>query len=73
MKQMIENWLRAKFVKLHGEGEANQADFYRCRSCGKLVTWNKIRNADLCCSGQVVPVNPTSLEKIKLFLLPWTI
>jgi hypothetical protein len=73
MKQMVETWLRKKFVELHGEGAPNQADFYRCQVCGRLVTWNKIRKADMCCSGRLVPVNPTPLEVAKVFLFPWTI
>jgi len=68
-----EAWLRKRFVALHGEGEAHQADFYRCYSCGRLTTWNKIRKADVCCQGRVVPTNPTAWETLRVFILPWTI
>jgi hypothetical protein len=70
MKQLIEGWLRKRFVKMHGEGAAHQADIYRCASCGKLVTWKKIRNADLCCQGHLNPTNPTMLEKFRLIAFP---
>jgi len=73
MKAWIERWLRKKFVQLHGEGEPHQADFYRCHVCGALVTWNKIRKADLCCDGRLVPVNPRRWEVVKVFLFPWAI
>ena len=66
MKQAIETMLRRRFVRLHGEGAAHQADVYRCQSCGRLITWNKIRQADVCCQGHVVPAQPTWLEKIRL-------
>jgi len=65
--------LRKLFVKFHGEGEAHQADLYRCITCGSLVTWNKIRSGELCCGGRVRPSNPTLLEKIQLLVAPWTI
>ncbi len=70
---ILEQWLRKRFVRLHGEGAANQADFYRCHTCGKLVTWNKIRKADVCCSGRVIPTNPTSWETVKVLCLPWMV
>ena len=70
---LAEKWLRRRFVALHGEGEPNQADFYRCHSCGALITWNKIRKADLCCAGRLVPTNPTVWETVKVFVLPWLV
>ena len=68
-----EAWLRKRFVALHGEGAENQADFYRCHNCGRLVTHNKIKVGNVCCAGRVVPTNPTAWETVKVFLLPWTI
>lgn len=65
--------LRKYFVKRHGEGAANQADFYRCMTCGKLHTWNKIRKGEVCCAHRLIPANPTWLETVRLFILPWTI
>jgi len=73
MKEFIETHLRKRFVRLHGEGEAHQADAYRCQTCGSLVTWNKIRSADLCCQGHVIPATPTWMETIRLLILPRTI
>lgn len=70
MKQAIESFLRRRFVSMHGEGEAHQADIYRCNSCGKLVTWKKIRNADLCCQGHLNPTNPSMWEKLRLIVFP---
>ena len=69
-----ETWLRKRFVALHGEGAPHQADFYRCITCGALVTHNKIRTGKrLCCQGRVCPTEPTVLETVRVFLLPWTI
>ena len=67
---VAEQWLRKRFVDLHGEGEAHQADFYRCNVCGHLRTWNMIRKADVCCQGRLVPTTPTWWEMAKVFLLP---
>ena len=66
-------WLRKRFVALHGEGEANQADFYRCQACGTLRTWKHIRAAKLCCQGRLVPAEPTAWETFKVFVLPWLV
>jgi hypothetical protein len=72
MFKKIEAALRRRFEKLHGTGENNQWDVYRCMSCGRLITWNRIRSGRICCSGRVVPTNPRLLETIRLFVLPWT-
>lgn len=66
MKNWLEAWLRKRFVKYHGEGEAHQADVYRCITCGNLITWKKIRTADLCCQGHVFPATPTWKETFRL-------
>jgi hypothetical protein len=68
----LEGIVRRWFVSKHGEGAGNQPDFYRCLTCGKLATWNKIRSGNMCCSSRIVPTNPTFLETLRLFLLPWT-
>ena len=68
-----ETWLRKRFVALHGEGEINQADFYRCQTCGKLRTWKHIREANLCCQGRLIPATPTAWETFKVFVLPWLV
>lgn len=73
MKELIESYCRKRFVRLHGEGEAHQADAYRCITCGRLVTWKKIRAADMCCQGHVFPATPTWLETLRLLVLPRTI
>ena len=73
MFELVERWLRRRFVALHGEGEINQADVYHCQTCGRLRTWNHIRKPDMCCQGRLVPVNPTIWEKIKLLVLPWMV
>ena len=70
---MGEAWLRKRFIRLHGIGADNQADVYHCQSCGKLVTWNKIGVADLCCQGRLVPASPTTWEAIKLLVFPWLV
>ena len=67
----MEAFLRRWFVKRHGEGEAHQADVYRCNICGHLRTWNQIRKPDLCCQGRVIPTTPTLWEAVKLFVAPW--
>ena len=64
--------LRKLFVKLHGEGEAHQMDFFRCHACHRLITWNMIRGGRACCGGRVVPTNPSLFETVKLFVVPWT-
>ena len=70
MKQWIESLLRKRFVALHGEGEAHQADLYRCVTCGNLITWKKIRSADLCCQGHVFPATPSWKETVRLVIFP---
>ena len=65
--------LREWFIRCHGEGEPHQADLYRCITCGRLITWKKIRTADLCCMGRVCRTNPTWWETIRLLAFPWTI
>lgn len=73
MFEYVEQFLRRRFVALHGEGEWHQADVYHCQSCGRLRTWRHIRAADMCCQGRVIPVNPTTWEKFRLLVLPWTV
>ena len=70
---MLDIYLRRWFVHNHGEGEAHQADVYRCYNCGRLHTWKHIRSANLCCAGRLIPVNPTTWEKVKLLVLPWMV
>lgn len=70
---MFDQFLRKRFVALHGEGAPHQSDVYRCVYCKKLYTWNKIKKGDVCCSGRMVPTNPSWTEKVRLFLLPWSI
>ena len=69
----IEGWFRRRFVALHGEGAAHLYDFYRCVTCGKLITWKKIRSGEVCCSNRLTPGEPTWWETVKLFLLPWAV
>ncbi len=73
MKEFIESYLRRRFVKLHGEGEAHQADLYRCQTCAAPITWNKIRSGDVCCQGHVIPATPSLIEAVRLLVLPRTI
>lgn len=70
---MLDKYLRRWFVYHHGEGEAHQADVYRCYTCHRLITWNKIRKADVCCQGRVVPAVPTWFETAKLLVTPWLV
>ena len=69
MKAKLEAWLRARFVRMHGEGEENQADFYRCTTCGVLVTWHRIRRGRTCCAGHLVPTYPKWHEFARLMLV----
>ena len=66
--------LRKWFLYLHGEADdpEKQADVYRCMTCSKLLTWNKIHAGDACC-GRIRPTEPTFLEALRLLFLPWTI
>jgi hypothetical protein len=68
MKEAVETYLRKRFVALHGEGEAQQADVYRCTTCGTLITWKKIRTGDVCCQGHLAPATPTWMETIRLLI-----
>jgi len=70
VKALVESWLRKRFVKMHGEGEAHQADVYRCTTCGDLITWKKIRKGDVCCQGHICPATPTWKETIRLVCFP---
>lgn len=68
----MQNPLRKWFVYWHGEGEAYQADLYRCQNCWKIVTFNQVRQGGCPCShGKLCPTNPTFAESFKLILLPW--
>ena len=73
LKTVVESRLRQRFIRLHGEGEAHQADVYRCFNCGRLVTWKKIRNGQSCCMGRLVKTNPTWMETFRLFAFPWSL
>lgn len=65
--------LRKWFVSWYGEGEAHQADLYRCLTCARLITWKRIRAGRTCCAGRIVPTEPRFVEKVRLMVLPWTI
>lgn len=67
MEKLFRRW----FVALHGEGEPHQYDFYRCASCGNLLTWNRIRSGSRCCAGRAVPAEPKWWEAALLFVWPW--
>lgn len=68
------NPLRKWVVYNHGEGAPNQLDFYRCSTCGRLNTWERIRKEGRCCPGaHLVGTNPTLIEAFRLLVLPWTI
>lgn len=69
IERILSNW----FVKHHGEGEPHQAQVYRCLQCGRLMTWTKIRKADICCTGRMSPTNPKLWEKIQLIVFPWSV
>lgn len=73
IKSKLESWLRRRFIGYHGEGEPHQADVYRCQTCGRLITWNMIRSANVCCAGRLIPAQPTALEAFRLLALPWTV
>jgi hypothetical protein len=70
---MFDAALRARFIRYHGEGEAHQADLYRCITCGRLMTWNRIRTRDVCCLGRLTKTNPTWWETVRLLAFPWTL
>jgi len=70
---MFDKALRARFIRFHGEGEAHQADFYRCITCGRLMTWKRIRTRDVCCTGRLCKTNPTWWETVRILALPWTV
>jgi len=69
----LDTLLRKHFIRHHGEGAAHQADFYRCMSCGGLITWKKIRSNTLCCAGRLTKTNPTWWEAFRLLVFPWTL
>lgn len=68
---MFTQFLRKRFVKLHGEGSPHQYDLYRCEACGGIVTWKQIRGeVDHPCgpARRLRPTNPTFLEAVRLLL-----
>lgn len=73
MFQPIEQWLRRRFVVLHGEGAAHQADVYRCTTCGGLRTHKQIGAGDVCCAGRLAPTVPTWFEQVRLLVFPWSV
>jgi hypothetical protein len=65
----IEARLRARFVRLQGEGEEHQFDIYRCDTCAKPVTWNMIREGrGYCCGNRLKPSTPGFFEGLHLLL-----
>jgi len=70
----VEKLLYDWFVKRHGKGFENQYLIYRCMGCKGLVTWNKISAGGCDCgTSRIVPTSPSIIEKIKLFLFPWSV
>ena len=69
MREYLEGKIRAYFVARHGEGAANQVDFYRCLTCSRLVTWHEIHKGKVCCAGRLAPTNPKWYEVIRLALV----
>lgn len=56
----------------HGRGAGHQHDYYRCRGCQKIVTWQHIRTGGCACgvSNKLSPAALTWWEKLRLVLLP---
>lgn len=75
MKGYLERRLLHWFIRWHGEGERWQELLYRCQACRRLITWNHIVTQGLCSCGtnRLIPAYPTLLERIRLFVLPWTV
>ena len=69
MREKLEAWVRKRFVEMHGEGAEKQYDFYRCYTCGSLVTWNMIKGNKLCCLRRVVPSGPKWYEWVWVFFM----
>ena len=71
MEEILKKWL----IKWHGEGEEHQVQYYRCRGCLKLVTWNKIRSGGCECglSKNLSPAVMKFKDKMRVLCLPWTV
>ncbi len=72
----IEKPLQWWLVYWHGQGAANQHQFYRCHGCQGLVTHTMIAMGGCACKMGRNRVSPTYLrvrEKVRLLALPWTV
>lgn len=71
---MLKEWIDAQ----HGVGEEHQYQFYRCRGCGRLMNWKRIRAGGCDCRRAFPPrsIAPTRLslvDKFCVLVLPWTV
>lgn len=73
MFSFIEAVLQRYLARWHGRGEAHQYDYYRCHGCGRLVTWNAIRQGGCTCglSHKLSPAHVRWYEQLRLLVCPW--
>ena len=69
---LLRRWLHY----WHGCGTEGQWDYYRCRGCRRLVSWNAIKKGGCDCglSNELVPTGPPTLGRwrvLGLILFPW--
>lgn len=65
--------LLAYLTRWHGRGADEQADYYRCRGCLRIVTWHAIRKGGCPCgiSNKLSPARLSLWEKARLLMAPW--
>lgn len=68
MTGILVAWL----IRWHGRGEGDQAEYYRCRGCRRIITWRAIQKGGCDCgSRHLSPARLAWWEKVRLVLLPW--
>lgn len=60
----------------HGKKDApHQHEYYRCRGCRRIVTWNMIHKGGCDCdtARELVPAKLTFMEEWRVLVMPWTL
>lgn len=72
---VVERLLQQWMTRWHGEGQAHQYRYHRCKGCAALITWNKIRQGGCDCdlAKTLVPAKLSLVEKARILFLPWTV
>ena len=73
----VHAWSTRRIKRIYGDYELHQFPFYRCRGCGKVITWRAIRKSlsgGVCNCGttKMSPTNLTFLEELRILFFHWS-